>query len=404
MRACLIGKPLGHSYSKLIHERLGYPYDLVEVEAEEIAGVLRSGKYEGFNVTIPYKKEVIKHLDELDPSAAEIGAVNTVKVRNRRLIGYNTDFLGLKYMLESEGIEVKDKSVMILGTGGASATCVAVCKSMGAGEITVVGRSSPVNYQNCYDKTDVQIIFNATPVGMHPLSDACPIEVERFPSLTNAVDLIYNPAQTEFLRRARACGAVGTGGLKMLVAQAVFASQIFRDTTVDKAFIQQAMKEVRLKTSSIALIGMPGSGKTTVGKLLSEALGKQFIDTDEQIERTTGKSIPQIFSDDGEKVFRDIEQAQVSVAFKHPSVIATGGGAILREANVRAITRNSVVIWLDRPVESLPLNGRPLSSSLSALNEMYSQRMPIYRDLGDIYIKNDATPEQAVAKILEQLL
>ena len=245
MRAALIGKPLGHSYSKIIHERLGYGYDLVELDECEILPLLKGQKYNGFNVTIPYKKTVMPLLDFISDEAREIGSVNTVVVRNSRLFGYNTDYYGLEYLVNDAGIDMVGKSVLILGTGGTSATSKVLCRKLGASKITVVGRSSTINYSNCYKCTDVQIVINTTPVGMYPNVDEIPIDLSLFPLLEGVIDVVYNPLNTDLLLQAKALGVKCAGGLKMLVAQAVFASELFTDSKYEAGLIDKLFKEIQ---------------------------------------------------------------------------------------------------------------------------------------------------------------
>ena len=404
-RAALIGKPLGHSYSKQIHEKFGYSYDLCETEPEDLGALLRSGKYAGFNVTIPYKKEVIKHLDGLDEVARETGAVNTVKVRNTGLFGYNTDAYGLEFLLRTEGFDVAGKKVMVLGTGGTSHTARYVLKKLGAAEIITVGRTSPVNYENCYAVEGVKMILNATPVGMYPDTDGCPIDPARFPSLEGVADVIYNPLNTALVRKARSLGIKACGGLKMLVAQAVRSAEIFTDAKISPAEAEKVYREVRNNSCGVVFIGMPGSGKTTLGRLTAGITGKEFIDTDEEIEKRFGKSIGRIFAEDGEEVFRKAEEDAICAAAKKRSaVVSTGGGAVLRDSNRFAIRENSMVIAVERRVETLEVSGRPLSRSREKLMEMERVRMPIYRDLADFRINNDGDINSALEKIKEFLL
>lgn len=402
MRAALLGKPLGHSYSKIIHEKLGYPYDLLEIGRDELEGVLRSGRYDGFNVTIPYKRDVIPLLDSIDGPAREIGAVNTVKAEGGRLIGYNTDLYGLEYILRSASFDLKGERVMILGTGGTSLTAQAAARRAGAKEIYVVGRQSDINYTNCYGLAPAYII-NTTPVGMYPNVDACPIEVERFSSLKGVADVIYNPLCTELVMRARAMGVTAVGGLGMLAAQGVYASEIFGAARASEELISSILRDLRGLSCSVAFIGMPGSGKSTLAKMTAEYMGKEFIDTDTVIENMAGKTIPEIFAERGEDGFRDIEEGAVRAAFCKNAVVATGGGAVLREKNRINIRRNSVVIWVRRNADHLDMNGRPLSKSRGELNRLAEQRYPFYRDLADFSVDNDAAIEDAFFKIKEFL-
>ncbi|MBP5193724.1 MAG: shikimate 5-dehydrogenase [Clostridia bacterium] len=404
VRAALIGKPLGHSYSKLIHEKFGYGYDLVETDERDLEKLLRSGEYTGFNVTVPYKKTVIPLLDELDPSAAEVGSVNTIKARKRRLIGYNTDVYGMEKMLAHAGINLYGRTVMILGTGGTSLTATKVSRRGGAKDVIVVGRNSPVNYENCYLRKGVNVIINATPVGMFPSDEESPIRVEDFKELEGVADAIYNPLRTKLVRNALAEGVRATGGLKMLVEQAVRAAEIFTDGFISDGVADKIYREIRSASCGVAFIGMPGSGKTTLGKAAAKLLKKKFIDTDEEIEKRCGKSIPEIFGQDGEEYFRKVESEVIADAAKERNaVVATGGGAVLREENRYMLRKNSVIINVERKLENLERDGRPLSSSEEKLAAMYRERYPIYRDLGDFCIENDGSVKQAEEKIKEIL-
>ena len=402
MRAALIGKPLGHSYSKIIHEKFGYGYDLLPIEPEEIEDTLKSGMYGGFNVTVPYKREVMKYLDEVDDTALKIGAVNTVKAEGGKLIGYNTDLGGMEYMLISAGVHLRGKRVMILGTGGSSRTANALANKLGASEIVTVGRTSAVNYSNCHE-CDPEVIINTTPVGMYPDFDACPIDISGFPNLSAVADIVYNPLNTDLLLSARDRGIAFCGGLGMLVSQAVYASEIF--TGMDrKTEIPRILREIRGLACGVVFIGMPGSGKSTLGKYAAELLNKKFVDTDAEIEKIFAKPVSAIFSENGEEAFRNAETEVIRDAARENAVVSTGGGAVLRAINRKNIRRNSLVIHVKRDLEKLETAGRPLSASTEKLYAMQCERMPIYRDLADFCVDNNGEPDEAKAKIKEYLL
>ena len=404
MRAALVGKPLVHSYSKIIHERLGYPYDLVEVDEADLEGLIKSGKYDCFNITIPYKKTVALFVDEIDDTARFAGAINTVIARNRRLIGYNTDVLGLEYMLKNAGVELNGKCVMILGTGGTSNTASFVCERAGAKSVVKVGRSSPVNYSNCYDYIDTQIIINTTPAGMYPDYGAPPIDISRFSRLEGVADVVYNPVNTELVCKARGLGIKSVGGLSMLVAQAVYASEMFCQSKYPSGTIEQIYRYLKTKVSNVVLVGMPSSGKTTIGKMLASRMGAEFIDTDALVEQIEGVSIPNIINERGEEYFRDVESRAIEMlSEKKGCVIATGGGSVLREKNREILKRNSFVIHVERPFSELSSEGRPLSSTPHALQEMERVRMPIYREIRDFSVLNDGKTDKAV-KLIEEVL
>ncbi len=404
MRAALLGKPLGHSYSKVIHEALGYGYDLVEVEPENLKNILLSEKYGGFNITIPYKKTVMQYLDALDETALAIGSVNTVKKWDGILTGYNTDILGLEYLLKANGISLCGQTVMILGTGGTSLTAQAACKRARAKEVIVVGRSSPVNYQNCVERKDVTVIINATPVGMYPEEMACPIDVDAFPNLTGVADVIYNPLNTVLVTNARNKKIPAVGGLQMLVAQAVYASQIFTGEEADDCLIEKLVKKVRAKECGIVFVGMPGSGKSTLAKLLAKSTGKELVDTDKLVEKLAGITIPAIFDKHGEQYFRKLEQYAVQIAVeKRNAIIATGGGAILCKANRDLLRSNAVCLHIKRDIKKLTSKGRPLSSSADKIKELEQFRMPIYCEIADFTIDNNAAIDGALSQIKEIL-
>lgn len=404
MRAALIGKPLGHSYSREIHERLGYPYDLKEVDEGDLSALLSSGVYDGFNVTIPYKKTVMPLLDSVDGIAKKIGAVNTVKVRNRQLFGYNTDAYGLEYLMKKEGISLNDKTVMILGTGGTSLTAGAVAERLGAKEIVTVGRSSPVNYESCYNVKGVSVIINTTPVGMYPNVEAPLVQLSRFEGLESVVDVIYNPLRTRLLIEARGLGLKTAGGLKMLVAQAVRSAEIFTDTVLGDGCIEGLYRQIALEKCNVVLIGMPGAGKSTLGRLLAEELKKPFTDVDSVAEELAGKPVQRIIEEDGERAFREIESNALHLALKKGGVIATGGGCVLSKKNRQAILSNSIIAHIERDADKLSVEGRPLSSSTSALEMLQAERMPIYCDLADFSIKNNGGILSALSALKEKLL
>lgn len=296
----LIGKTLKHSYSKIIHGELGnYDYDLYEIAPENLKEFVLSGKLKGYNVTIPYKKDIIPYLDEVDELALKIGAVNTVVEKDGKRYGFNTDFLGMKYMLSRAGITLKDKVVMLLGSGGTSNTANAVVLSDGAKEVIKVSRTGEVNYQNCFERKDVEVIINTTPVGMFPNNYESPLSISGFPNLIGVADVIYNPNLTALTAQAKERGIKYANGLPMLVAQAKYAMELFLDKTVSDSVIEKVLSKLEKETLNIVLIGMPGSGKTTVGKALAELLGREFIDTDLEIEKRENRDIPLIFKENG---------------------------------------------------------------------------------------------------------
>ena len=399
----LLGKTLGHSYSPLIHSYLGqYEYRLFEKQPHELEDFLKRGEFEGLNVTMPYKKDVIPYLDALSPIAARLGAVNTIVRREGKLIGHNTDYAGFLSMVHRSGLDPAAKKVLILGSGGASATAVAVMEDLGA-DVIVISRGGENNYNNLYTMhTDAAIIVNTTPVGMYPNTDFSPISISAFPALEGVLDVIYNPTNTMLLQLAQESGVYGMSGLWMLVAQAKEASEWFQNCTIPDEKITQIHNLVRAQVENIVLIGMPGCGKTTVGKALADKLGRQFFDADAEIAKKANMSIPEIFAKEGEDGFRSREIKVLSELGKQSGlVIATGGGCVTFSINHSFLHQNGRIFWLKRDISQLPTDGRPLSQK-GNLEEMYRIRKPLYESFADVIIESE-TVEQAVQQIMEAI-
>lgn len=403
MRYCLLGEKLSHSYSAEIHGSLGLDYSLQEVPKERLKSFLLSGLFDGFNVTIPYKKDVMPYLDGIDQLAKEIGAVNTVKSVNGKLFGYNTDYFGLSYMLESADISLTGKCVAILGSGGAKNTAEVLCKRQGAKAVYVVSRSGKINYQNVYDLTDIQVIINATPVGMYPNTNVSPLDLTMFKNLQAVADCIYNPLTTKLLSDAKALNLKTCNGLKMLVAQAIKAEEIWLDTTFQQSTIETTYDWLLKKKRNVVLFGMPSCGKSTLGNLLAKKSDRKFIDIDVEVFNLTGQTPAQIITCQGEQAFRDVE-SEVCANFSKQSslIIATGGGSVLREENQRALKQNGIAVHIDRPIEQLITEGRPLSQK-QGIKELYNQRKDIYSAFADIVIKNDGNLESALKELTKLL-
>lgn len=398
MKYCLIGKKLGHSYSKVIHELQGLDYSLVEVDENQLGDFVK-GDFDGFNVTIPYKKDIIPLLDEVEESARQIGAVNTVLVKNGKRYGYNTDVFGMEFALNRANIDLKGKRVMILGTGGTSLTATAVCKRAGAKEVVYVSRSGEVNYQNCYEQ-QVDVIINTTPVGMYPNSHDKPIDLSRFSGLEGVFDCIYNPLRTNLILEAQRLGIKCSGGLPMLIAQGLKAEEIWLEKPIDKGRYEEVLNIIERQKRNIVLIGMPSCGKTTIAKRLSKMTGKEVVDTDELILKMQGKRPSEIIEELGEKYFRDVESLAIKEASKNTGVIiATGGGAILREENVDVLKQNGELIYLERSVKKLIDDDRPLSKN-GAISRLFEIRKPIYEGVCDKKVSNDGEIEKTVREIL----
>ncbi len=401
----LIGKTLKHSYSKKIHSLLGeYPYDLYELEPQEVERFAKSGQLKGFNVTIPYKKDIMPYLDVIDDDALKIGAVNTVVNRNGILYGFNTDFAGMKYMLSRAGISLFDKKVMILGTGGTSNTAVAVAKSEKAKEIVVVSRSGSVNYQNCYEHKDTEVIINTTPVGMYPNNYVCPIDITLFKNVMGVADAIYNPNTTELCFKAKELGVAYTNGLPMLVAQAKHATEKFFNKEISDDVIEKILNKLWGETLNVILVGMPGSGKTTIGTALAKLLNREFIDTDALIEKKDGRDIPTIFKDSGEEYFRKLESEVVKEVGKLTGkVISTGGGVIKNRDNCFPLKSNGIIFLIEREIEKLITDGRPLSKDKKTVKELYRERRENYHYFADYIIENNGKIDCAVKGVMDLL-
>ena len=410
----LIGSKLGHSYSKIIHERLcGYHYELHPLPTEaEARAFLEARPFRAINVTIPYKRLVMEYCDQIDPRAAAIGAVNTVVNRNGKLYGYNTDYMGFAWLCSSRGVKFEGRTVLILGTGGTHNTAAAVARDAGAARVLTVSRHpDPDKGELSYEeaaRSGAEIVINTTPAGMYPDVGACLLDVAGMSGLEAVVDVIYNPVRTELLLRAEEAGVPVTAcGLEMLVAQAVYAAEYFLDAPFAdrEGEIRRGSAALRADILNLSLIGMPSSGKTTLGRALAEKLGRTFVDLDEEIVKAAGCSIPAIFQAEGEAGFRARESEQAARFGKESRLlISCGGGTVKDPKNIRALRQNGVILFIDRPLEALTVGGgRPLSSSHEALRAMEAQRRPLYEAAADAVIRNDGTVEQAVNRALAAL-
>lgn len=400
----LIGEKLGHSFSPYIHGELGgYGYRLIELDRGELGRFLKRGEFRGINVTVPYKKDVIPYCAWLSPEAQRIGSVNTIVNNGGLLRGYNTDYYGFVYMLKKAGIEVKGRKTLVLGSGGASLTVRTALHDLGAKDVTVISRSGQDNYGNLERHANAQVIVNTTPVGMYPNVEAAPLSLKIFEKCEAVADIIYNPSRTKLLLDAEARGIPGANGLPMLVAQAKAAAELFLGKNIPDRRIDEFTSVIEKRTKNIILIGMPGCGKTTVGKMLARSLGREFTDTDEIIVRESGRAIPEIFAADGEEAFRGLEHSAIAREAKKSSlVIATGGGAVLREDNREAMRMNSIVVYIRRDISKLPSAGRPLSLA-NPLEELYRRRAPLYEKLADLTVENCASARETADEIIRRL-
>lgn len=394
MKYGLIANRVGHSFSAEIHKKLfGYDYELKAIPEDALTSFLKERDFSGINVTIPYKEAVMPHLDYVNPEALEIGAVNTVVNVDGKLYGYNTDAFGLTALINRSGIVIKDKKVLILGSGGTSKTATYVVKQLGCRAVYSVSRTAKngcIDYDDAVSNhSDADVIINTTPSGMFPEINTSAIDINCFPSLSGVVDVVYNPLKTKFVCDAQSKGIKAVGGLYMLVAQAAYAGEKFINQTVPTDKIESVYRELYSKKQNVVLVGMPRSGKTSTGKLIASELKKAFVDSDEEIYNKFGKYPHEIITESGEKIFRDLEGEVISdISLKQGCVIATGGGAILRNENIEALRKNGMICFFDRDLESLTVSSdRPLSSSREELVKRYNERYDIYCNCCDIHIK-----------------
>ena len=401
----LIGRRLGHSFSPAIHRKLaGYDYRLQELEPEQLRPFLEAGQFKGLNVTIPYKKEVIPFCAQLTEQARRIGSVNTILRRaDGTLLGHNTDYDGFAWLLRAAGAQVAGRKALVLGTGGASLTVHTVLRDLGVGEAVSVSRTGENNYGNLDRHGDAQIIVNATPVGMYPETGVSPVDLSLFPKLEGVFDLIYNPARTQLLLDAERRGLTLANGLGMLVAQAKAAAELFLDRSIPDHRVEEITREMERGTKNLLLIGMPGCGKSTVGRVLARRLGRELVDLDTLVVQRAGRPIPEIFAQEGEEAFRRLEhQALRDTAKGSGLVIAAGGGVVTRPENLDPMRQNSTVIFLRRALDRLPVEGRPVSQA-SDLNELYRRRLPLYQEAADLEADNTGTPEETAEEIIRRL-
>lgn len=405
LKCGLLGEKLGHSYSPQIHSMLAdYEYELFEKSPEELEAFLKSGEFDGLNVTIPYKKAVMPYCAELSPTAAQIGSVNTIVRRSDgSLYGDNTDAFGFENLIVHNGIEVKGKKALVLGTGGASVTAQAVLKNLGASEVVVISRRGEDNYENIAKHADAEIIANTTPVGMYPNNGKAAVDLTQFPKLSGVLDVVYNPARTALLLQAERLGIPCAGGLYMLVSQAKRSCELFTGKSIPDSEIDRIERVLSHQMQNIVIIGMPGSGKTAVSTMLAEKLGRKILDTDTMVAEKAGVTIPEIFAAQGEAGFRRLEtEATAEVGKLSGNIISTGGGVVTVAENYELLHQNGVIVWIERDTNKLARDGRPISLS-SDLNELYAARLPLYERFADIKADNNGDINDTVNAIMEMI-
>lgn len=402
----LIGEKLSHSKSAKIHKLIGgYDYEMYPMDSYELENFLRIREFSSMNVTIPYKVEAIKYIDEMSSLAKEIGSINTIVNKKGKLFGYNTDYYGFKYMCDKAGISLRDKNVLIFGTGGASKTIETLVRDEKAKSIVLISRRGENNYNNLEKFKNYDVIINTTPVGMYPNNLECKIDLGIFENCQAVIDIIYNPLKTKLILNAERRGIKTATGLDMLVSQAYYASQLFLDKDLPIESVESTIKKIKQEMLNIVLVGMPGSGKSTIGKMLAKKLNKKLVDLDQLIEETTGMSISDIFKEKGEGEFRNIESELIkNVGKENGLIIATGGGTPIYQENSNALSQNSYIIFLDRDVNKLERKGRPLSKDIQSLEMLYKDRYNIYKSIASKEIKVLEDMDKTLELVIEGLI
>ena len=404
----LIGEKLGHSFSKIIHEMIaGYKYELKEIAKEDLDSFMKNKDFKCINVTIPYKTKVLPYLDFISDEAKKIGCVNTILNKDGKLYGYNTDYYGLKLLIQKQNVDLTNKNVLILGTGGTSLTAKAVLKDLNVKNIYQASRKNIdglISYDDIYNY-DINYVVNTTPVGMYPNNLDKLIDINKFKNIIGLVDVIYNPLNTNLVLDGKNKNIPSDGGLYMLIAQAVYAIKLFKNMEIDDSKIDEVYNMLIKQKQNIVLIGMPSCGKTTIAKLLEKRLNKALYDCDKLIEDIIKTDISSFMKSNGESSFRNIESSVVeNLSKQNGIIISTGGGVILRKSNMNNLKQNGIVVFVDRPLDKLiPTESRPLTSDKEALKKKYDERIDLYNEYADIKVVNDTTLEDVVNEIIRRL-
>ena len=404
MKFGLLGRTLGHSFSPRIHSALGNTnYELFEREPSQLQEFFADPELQGINITIPYKVNALEACDVVDPRAERIGCVNTMVRKDGKWHGYNTDYDGFVFTLQHAGIDVSSKECIILGDGASSATVHVALEDLGAKNIVHLSRKTAPFYgdaPNYYETA--QIIINCTPIGMYPHNPANLIDITQFSKLEGVVDLIYNPRRTILLLQAEMMEIPHCDGLPFLVAQGVEAANHFQGESFGTKEIEQILRDMRREKENIILIGMPGVGKTTVGKALGEEMGRTCVDVDHELEKEIG-DISTYITEQGEPAFRE-KEAEMIAKFGTQTglIISTGGGCVTVPKNFAHLRQNGRIYQLTQPIENLSTTGRVLSSGgIERLRELEATRTPMYESFAQCIVEHNHNAPETVATILE---